>query len=176
MDNTTTTHNEHHPDATATRPILIAYVHRAGEEGGLQIDRHTGTVLDAANAPDWAEGLVNALLNTRLEFYHKRTGIPQTTPELLDFRDLDWIALDEDGNPTELTADPEYRADRLAEMLGLETDIDKIDMTTARSDATVTEVLISMDRERTEDEVAAFEQSKEQGFGKLTGTSGGSEG
>ena len=159
-------------DTTAnTTPLKTILVHRDGEEGAIQIDAHAGTVLDTHDAPDWAEGLVCALTASHLGHYKARLGNGYEMPGVLNYADLDWVGIDEDGNPTELTADPEYRADRLASILHLETDIDKLDMTTAKTDTTVTEVLISMDVNRSPEEIAAFEQSQKEGFGsRLTGT------
>lgn len=155
-------------DTTTSEPTLI--VHRADHEGVLQVNGLTGIIVTPNDErPDWADGLTCALLNERNEFYTQRLGAGFTaamrTPEAgLHYEDLGWVAVDEAGDEVEIEADSEHRMQFIADLVGIDRESGEI------KGNVLAEVEVAMDRNRSPEEMAAFEQSQEQGFDKATGT------
>ena len=101
-------------------------VHKSGDEGILTIDAMTGTITTPADErPTWAEGLAVAMLGERTGFYEKRLGALLTedlrSPEVLEYADLSWVGVDEEGDEVEVEASHEFRSVKLAELLGIDT-------------------------------------------------------
>lgn len=109
-------------------------VHAKDQEGSIQIDAVTGIVKPAtegAEYPEWADGLVCAMLAERVSYYF---GNDKTAPrldrarfeqeiigaDLIAFEDLGWVAVDPEGEPLEVEANAEYRMDRIAGLLGID--------------------------------------------------------
>lgn len=156
---------------TTPTPARTVLVHRKDEEGALIIDAHTGKITQPADeVPAWANGLAVALLAERHGFYTQRLGTGYTdamkTPDLLAYEDLGWLATGEDGEAVEIEADDEHRREVLAEVLGIDRSADAFDT------KSLGEVEIAMDRNRTPEEMAAFEHSQTAGFAEKTGTEG----
>jgi len=134
-----------------------AVVHKADEEGSLLIHRTAGHILTPPmERPDWAEGLVSAVLEehrvwwkARLGYYHAR--------DLYSADDLTWTAVDEDGELAEVPASEEHRMEKLAVILGLD-----------REDGTMREALadieMSLDHYRDDGEAFEFEAARQSAF------------
>ena len=155
-------------DTTKSEPTLI--VHRADHEGVIQVNALTGIIVTPNDErPDWSDGLTCALLNERHEFYTQRLGEAGYTeamrrPDVLHYEDLGWIAVDEEGHEVEIEAEPEHRMQFIADLIGIDRESGEI------KGNVLAETEIAMDRARSPEEMAAFEQSQEQGFDKATGT------
>lgn len=145
-------------------------VHRTDHEGALQINATTGIIVTPNDErPDWADGLTCALLNERHQFYASRLGEAGYTetmrnPEVLNYADLGWIAVDEAGDEVEIEADAEHRMQTLADLIGVDRETGEITGTV------MAEAEIAFDKQRSPEEMAAFEQSQEAGFDKATAT------
>lgn len=108
-------------------PIIV---HKEGEEGTLQIDRLTGQIkTDNDQRPDWSEGLAVALLGERNTFYQQRLGkdseafkAQALNTEAVEYRDLGWLGFNADQQEVEIEADMEYRSERVAQLLGIDTE------------------------------------------------------
>lgn len=149
----------------ATRHIIV---HHADHEGGLLVDAFTGNLITPPlERPDWAEGLAQALLGERLEFYSKRLGKLFTDemklPTAIAFADLSWVAVNEQGLPEERAADDEHRMSIIAEITGV-TRPDNLNEDEQYTGGTVTAAteLDIMSAERTDDEFAALEESQRE--------------
>lgn len=158
------------PTPISQRTILV---HKKDAEGALIINALTGHIQQPLDErPEWSEGLTLALLSERHGYYTKRLGSGYTgsmqSPETIAYEDLGWIGVDAEGEPVELDADAEHRMGVIAEVLGI-TRTDNLSDTGALG-TFVAEVEIAMDRERTPQEVAAFEHAQQEGF--KTGTNG----
>lgn len=154
-------------DTTSTNVIPLSErtipVHKIDSEGVLLINAMTGQVQQPLDErPEWSEGLACALLAERHGWYSKRLGAQYADehkqPEAFAYEDLGWLGVDEDGEPVELSADEEHRMETIAGALGLDREEGEI------RGKTLAEVELSLDRERTEGEVAALEEAQEQGF------------
>lgn len=109
-------------------------VHMEGQEGAIQIDALEGKVMTPADErPAWAENYAVALMGERTGWYEMRLGqqLPENIrrPEILDARDLGWIAFDAEGDEVEIEADLDHRMDVLAGLL----DVDRQDFDQERN-------------------------------------------
>ncbi|UIY29207.1 hypothetical protein LZK73_21985 [Neorhizobium galegae] len=100
-------------------------IHKAGHEGAFHITALEGQIVTPFDErPDWAEGYAVALLGERTGWYEQRLGkqLPDSIrkPEMIDVRDLGWIALDHEGSEVEIEADGDYRMDVLAGILNID--------------------------------------------------------
>lgn len=148
-------------------------VHKTNEEGGVEIDAFSGTIVtEGEHRPEWLEGRAVALIFERVKFYTDRVG-PQLfdaaeTPTAIAFEDLCWVGHDEDGEPQEFGADTDFRMDRIAELVGGErtdeglTFSEKADI---RAD-----VEVAMDQTRTEEETSVLLEAQDKGFEKVAQT------
>lgn len=124
------------------KPILV---HKVGAEGGIEIDSFTGQIIsDKATLPDWADGLVAASFGERNGWYQERLGdmnLPEgfTSPDSIAFQDLHWVGLDDKSREISIGADHEFRFDKLAEMLNIDTaDIENFGIENAINEAVST--------------------------------------
>lgn len=141
----------------------VVGVHKRDAEGLLMIDAFTGKVISGQqDAPEWAEGLVLAMLSERHIFYSSRLGAEGYTadhraPEVLAYEDLEWMALSpETGDEVVIQADDEFRMEVLAGALG-------VDRETGKVEGAITELLIARDDTRTGAEMQAFTDAQDQG-------------
>jgi len=155
---------------TGTKLNLVP-VHKENEEGVLMIDAFSGRVAgDPMERPEWASGLVLALLGDRHEFYSARLGPLYTdemkTPSAYNVEDLDWATIEEDGvTEGKLEHDSEFRMDVMATAAGITRTNDP---SQAISEHVEREVTISRDTLRTEEEVSAFNKAQDEAFAKAT--------
>lgn len=160
MDNTT----------IADKTLLV---HRKDHEGALQINATTGIITTPNDErPEWSDGLTVALINERDQFYTSRLGPMYTEtmrrPEVLEYADLSWIGVNEEGHEVEIEADAEHRMQTLADLVGVDR---SADATAEHTSGTIlAEAEIAYNRERTFEEQAALEQAQKEQPGKLTGT------
>jgi uncharacterized membrane protein YkoI len=111
-------------------PVKTITVHMQDQEGTIQVDAFTGIITtDPGDRPDWSEGFAAAHLQTRLTWYEQRLG-PDFAKTLadenpIDAQDLDWTGIDTETD-AEMTfpANAEYRQARVAELLGIDTNVD----------------------------------------------------
>ena len=95
-------------------------------EGGFHINATDFQVIQEGpdSLPEWAQGVVVGLMGERNGWYEKRLGtqLPESVlkPEVLQFKDLEWLALDHNGDEVHIEADPEVRMANLATILGLD--------------------------------------------------------
>lgn len=107
------------------KPIIV---HKEGEEGTLQVDAMTGALLTPTDdRPAWSEGLAAALLQERVTFYEIRFGKGSeafkatVNADAIEFADLGWIGVNEDGDEIEIEASSEHRSEVVAKALGIDT-------------------------------------------------------
>jgi hypothetical protein len=153
--------------AHKVKPIIV---HKAGDEGVMEVDALTGAILTANDQrPDWAEGLAAALLQERLTFYETRFGKQSDQfkavqqADAIEYLDLGWIGVNEDGDEIEIEANGEHRSEVVAKALG-------IDTLEGSLGADVT-AEIEVDTKRhtmTEHERAELQQAANQGFTDAT--------
>lgn len=149
-------------------------VHKRDDEGVLFINSLNGLVTQPVDErPEWAEGLTAALLIERGKFYSDRLGPryakEHANPEVYAFEDLGWTAIDADGEPIELEADPEFRMSVVAEVLGIDrtADLSAHAKGTGEDTAGAHEqaaVLIDLHKEYTSEEMHALEQAQAAEF------------
>lgn len=123
-------------DTTSKKRILI---HREGEEGGFEIELQgngkTAKVATPPNElPDWAinEQIVSADMGERKEFYERRVGAEGYTDilgkeEAIQFQDLKWTAVDNEGDLVIIEPNHSWRLENLADILGLDTSAESFD-------------------------------------------------
>jgi hypothetical protein len=112
-------------------------IHTEGQEGGFFISALSGQIIttDADHEmPEWAEeAIVNANLQERREYYTQRIGeqafLALGTPDAIEYKDLGWVAADQEGDLVEIDADTQWRSENLANLLGIDTDADAFDKT-----------------------------------------------
>lgn len=111
--------------AHKVKPIIV---HKAGDEGVMEVDALTGAIITANDQrPDWAEGLAAALLQERLTFYETRFGKESAQfkavqqADAVEYLDLGWIGVNEDGDEIEIEANGEHRSEIVAKALGIDT-------------------------------------------------------
>jgi len=162
-------------DPVTGAKLNLVPVHKENEEGVLMIDAFSGRVAgDPMTRPDWSAGLTLALLADRHEFYASRLGPLYTdemkTPQAYNVEDLDWRTIEEDGT-TESTQehDSEFRMEVMATAAGITRTNDPEQ---AISEHVEREVTIARDRDRTDEEVSAFNKAQDEAFSKATGTKG----
>ncbi|GJE18739.1 hypothetical protein [Methylobacterium marchantiae] len=150
-----------------------ALVHKTDHEGVLIINALDGRItMPLMDRPEWADGYAVALLSERHGFYATRLGAQYADehkfPEAFNVADLAWLVVNEDQDLVEIDADSEYRMDVLADAFGMDREAGAI------TGKDLTEIELSLDRTRTEGEVAALETAQEHGFGSATkdGTNG----
>lgn len=146
-------------------------VHREGEEGGLVISALTGEITTPQDErPAWADGLTVALLAERHGYYSKRLGGQYTPtmqhPDLLNYADLDWLAVDEDGEAVEIEHSGDHRMEVISTTIGFDRETGDV------SGKVLAEVEIITDDHRTASELSAYEKSKEVREGIKDGTNG----
>lgn len=144
-------------------------VHHEGLEGTVEVDALTGIVLtNADERPEWANGLTCAALQERVGYYF---GTEKNAPrldrsrfedkiigaDLIDFQDLGWVAVAEEGDVVELEANDEFRMEQVASLLG-------IDRTNFNAASTEYELEIVNDVSRSADDVAVLEDIQQAIF------------
>lgn len=154
------------PAAERTIPVL-----KDDHEGALLINAISGVVQqDPMERPEWADGLATALLAERHTYYSSRLGQQYADehkePEAFNFDDLGWIAVDAEGAELEMSASEEYRMEVIGAALGLDRENDTM------AGTTLAEVELTLNRERTDGEVGALEETQREGFERKTGTEG----
>lgn len=155
---------------------MTTLVHKKDCEGALTINTLTGGITTPLmDRPDWSEGLVLADLAERLEFYSSRLGDQfaqeHKTPQAIAFEDLGWHTVAEDGETLDKTeADTEFRQTVLAEVLGMNRPNDLSIPATVSNGKVLAEVELSLDRERTPQEIAAFQNAQREAFEKQHAT------
>lgn len=100
-------------------------VHKTDHEGTIELHGTRGILLTAIeDRPDWSEGLVYALLNERQEFYASRLGPAFTMemrfPTAINFDDLGWVGIDENGSEMETPASDDFRMEFMSAALGVD--------------------------------------------------------
>jgi hypothetical protein len=146
-------------------------VHKEGEEGVLQVRHSDGKIMTPLDErPDWAEGLVTAMVQERITFYTRRlgeAGSPYasqleaiTGTDTVAFQDLGWIGVNEAQQEVEVEADPEWRSESIAKLLGIDTEAG-----TMGEGLTAEREIMSRNERRTPEETAALEEGLAQGFG-----------
>lgn len=97
-----------------------------GQEGSFQIDALTGMVQNVQDVPEWATGVATALLAERADFYTKRLGAEKAadhlSSQLVQFNDLGWIGVDNEGDEVSIDAGEEHRREVVAKLLGMSID------------------------------------------------------
>lgn len=151
-------------------------VHKKDCEGALTIDTLTGQITTPLmDRPDWAQGLAVADLSERLGYYAQRLGNEfaqgHKTPQAIAYEDLDWMTVDEAGEVAEtIKADTEFRMTVIAEVLGMARPNDLSIPATVSNGRVLAEVEMSLDRERTPAEIAAFQDAQREAFEKQHAT------
>lgn len=149
--------------AHKVKPIIV---HKAGEEGTMEVDALTGAILTQVDQrPEWAEGLAAALLQERHTFYELRFGKQSTQyaevakADAIEYADLGWIGVNEDGDEVEIEASAEYRSEVVAKALGIDT------IEGSLGDGVTHEVEVDTKRHTmSQHERNALEQAQTQGF------------
>lgn len=102
----------------------VKFVSKTGEEGMIALDEGTGQLLTKlTEMPDWADKLATAGLAERQKFYFDRLGkespecIAHLSADTINFDDLSWFAVDDDGKTVEIEASGEYRLGIVTDML-----------------------------------------------------------
>jgi hypothetical protein len=163
---------------TGTKLNLVP-VHKENEEGVLLIDGFSGRVAgDPMERPEWAAGLVLALLGDRHEFYVSRLGPLYTDsmriPSAYNVEDLDWRTIEEDGQTEgSIEHDSEFRMEVMATAAGITRTNDPEQAIHANVER---EVTISRDTLRTEEEVSAFNKAQDEAFEKAAAVGGSKAG
>lgn len=151
-------------------------IHKAGEEGGFFIEPmgngDTAKVLDDVDLPDWASNDISTVatadLKERRDWYIERIGEEGfsefATPEAIDFSDLKWTAADEAGDLVDIEPDYQWRAEHLAEALGLDTSVEAFDA----MEGTSVESTYKGDAEG----LATLEEGQQQSFNEKTAANG----
>lgn len=171
---------------------LQTLVHMQGHEGTITIDPLTGTILTPSDErPEWAEHYSIAQVAQRMRYYTEAVGPDALEnafklPEMMAAEDLDWLCVrelgtDADGNTLYFTnedgsqdpfeawghpAEQEFRSEIVAVLSGLKT-LEETDLDPSMYDfsgLTSVDVAVIRDDTRTEEELKALEESKEQGF------------
>jgi hypothetical protein len=111
--------------ASALDTNRVTYiVHKEGEPGTLELAPSGRILTEQFDRPEWAGTAVLALLGQRNEFYQQRLGAelaePLVSTNVINFLDLGFVALDENGDEIEMTADDEFRQNVLAAALGVD--------------------------------------------------------
>lgn len=102
----------------------VKFVTKTGEEGLLALDEGTGQLLTKlTEMPDWADKLATAGLAERQKFYIDRLGkespecIAHLSADTINFDDLMWFAVDDEGKTVEIEASGEFRLGVVTDML-----------------------------------------------------------
>lgn len=160
-------------ESASTRRILI---HRDGEQGGFEIETQGNgntarIVTPHADMPEWAlnEQLVSADMKERQDFYEKRIGAEGYAEligkeEAIQFRDLKWDAVDNEGDIVTIEPNHSWRSENLADMLGLDPSVEAFDAMQA-------DALIDTDKTQPTDEQTLAE-AEGQNFGELQSVQG----
>lgn len=141
-------------------------VHKEGAEGTILVDPMSGKILTPTDQqPDWCEGLATCLIQERISFYERRFGTGSAgfnemmSADAVEFSDLGWLGVDAAGDEMEVFADPAYRSEVVAKVLGIDTE------SGAFSGTVLAEREVSRENMgRTQSEIEALEQSQGQGF------------
>lgn len=151
-----------------TTAETLLTVHRTDHEGVLQVSSLTGIITTPNDErPDWAEGLTCALLAEHRGYYTARLGAASPLAsggEMLNYEDLGWIGVDEDGHEVEIEANAEFRMNRIAEVIGVNRETGEI------TGNVLAEAEIAFDRNRTDEEAAALDRSQDVTAFDKTGT------
>lgn len=106
-------------------------VHKEGEAAVLELNAAGRVVTEQMYRPDWSGNAILATLAERNQFYSSRLGPelaePMLTTNIINFDDLGWVALDDEGLEVELIADAEFRQNVLAAVMGVDRDEGTID-------------------------------------------------
>lgn len=110
----------------------VAYiVHKEGEPGTLELYPTGRVATEQFDRPEWAGNAVLALLAERNTYYTSRAGADLAQPlldtNIINFDDLGWVALDDEGLEVELLADTEFRQNTLATLIGVDRETGDID-------------------------------------------------
>lgn len=156
------------PNADLEATGKTALVHKAGEEGAITIDAMTGHVLvGQQDKPEWAQGLLVALLAERFHFYSTRLGEDYAKeherPAAYDMQDLGWVAFDEEQKEVEMEADPEYRSEVIRQVLIAKGIVKVVDGEDVYAEG-LQGVVMATDRLRTAEEASALEKASTEGF------------
>lgn len=97
-------------------------------EGGFYIipqgNGDTAMIDRSEDLPDWLEdGLASADLREHREFYAKRIkgeAYPELFGDTMNYEDILWDAVDEEGDIVKIEPDQTWRLENLADKLGLE--------------------------------------------------------
>lgn len=146
-------------------------VHKEGEEGTLLVRHSDGRITTPLDdQPQWAEGLTNALIQERHTFYAKRLGEANsphatTLQTILDadtvaFQDLGWLGVNAEQQEVELEADPEFRSEAMAKILGIDTEEG-----TMGAGVTADREVESQNNRMTGEQASALTEGMQQGFG-----------
>lgn len=139
-----------HPETGQAHEAV--FVHLADHDGMLIVDRMTGVILTPLmERPDWCDGLAIAILQEHQHYWESRTG-SYTQPQLFDMRDLSFIGMNSEQEEVEVSADPDYRMDILAERYGLDREEGDLG-------ETVAELEFATDNLREAGEVQALEEA-----------------
>lgn len=144
-------------------------IHTEGQEGGFFIHGVTGQIIttdEDHEMPEWAEeAIVNANLQERRTWYTQRIGetafVALGTPDALEYKDLGWIAVDQEGDLVEIDADVQWRSENLAELLNIDTDADAFDKTI---EGVTHEALIADDYRRNPTDEATLAEAEGKTF------------
>ena len=151
-------------------------VHKKDHEGALTIDTLSGQITTPLmDRPEWAQGLAVADLAERLGFYSQRLGAKfaqeHKTPQAIAYEDLRWMTVDEAGEVAEyVEADSEFRMTVVAVVLGMDRPNDLSVPATVSNGKVLAEVELSLDRERTPEEIAAFQDAQREEFERTHAT------
>lgn len=116
-------------------------VHMEGKPDTILLHSSGRIATEPFEMPDWAtDGIALAKLSERNTFYLNRLGTELAAPllnsNIINYADLSWVAVDEDGEEVEVPASDEYRMGVLATVLG-------VDRETGMIEAAVTEHYIN---------------------------------
>lgn len=117
-------------------------VHKDGQPSTLELSPSGRVLTENFERPEWSGNAVLALLSARTTFYTDRLGPelaePLLTTNIINYDDLGWVALDDEGLEVEVLADDEYRQNMLSATLG-------IDRETGDIEGSITEHYIDRD-------------------------------
>jgi hypothetical protein len=146
--------------------VKAIIVHKAGDEGVMEVDALTGAIITQIDQrPEWSNGLAAALLQERHTFYETRFGKASTQysevakADAIEYSDLGWIGVNEDGDEVEIEASAEYRSEVVAKALGIDT------IEGSLGDGVTHEIEVDTKRNTmTQHEREVMERAQSQGF------------
>lgn len=140
-------------------------IHKEDAPGVILLDLAGRIVTEPFDMPEWApEGISVGLLAERTRFYEQRLGPVLAAPFLntnaINVEDIGWVAVDEDGQQVELSANEDYRMEVLAAVL----EVDRDEGTIAHASTDI--MLDTQPAVYTAEELGAQEQAKASAFGR----------